>query len=901
MRLRKLAELDEALKPASGRGALRILRVILCLASVLATPLRMSSGTQAQTENPQSPDGQSAGTRQAAPGESVANAPQSEGDTYAIRYKKATARATEALSDTSVVTDLRKQLNPADKQSPPGTTPSIPAAASPNQALATAEHQRTEAMLDVVEQSFQVARDKLELAKHASSPFEAMMRAQDAADAADQAKHLARALASDRGLTVRETAPPPGASALPRTFDCSKLLSCQQAISVQKDGKGFDFADAPQQSNAILDPRAGSTSFFHSMPVTGSPQPGGIKFSGERAEGLALMLDVTAVDFDPVHNRLVLIGSRSEHPFDLEVFADVLRLAAEKYEPFFSLEPNDSVAWDQQGAFVARLLRDRYGSPQEIATRIRSVSPPPLLLGDAKYYYATLAEIDPDLDREARQSHDLSVKVIFSPSWLRYSKVGWILYRADLAIKGIASGFVMRGSRVVPSPAWAMADFDPIWLHTYGARQDNGAGRADFELDEVSAQATDTGVDLSEVRPKLYVTGRKTGTNQDTAPSDSDRAISRHFTRHWRDYTDQLPELAELEEVYRAYVAAYYLVRNHPGLAEKILQMPVIRTAELPPLYIYHPPVLRAAVRRGEPAPLNPGHSYDIGGGYGGGTEFKLGQIRYETEGSARIGTALGWFRSVSQQADSGQPWIENSGNAAAVLELEGQPPPSRWLVLSGLLFAVLVAFGTWISLVLGQHRWQHLIAHPVCDRCTLVHRRLGLWGLVADAAAASALLYLAAVPFLLASHTWQSQPTGDGEGKLLLMVLVAVGWAVAIPLVGAAARSIAASGRKAEAMNWLAEFLLGARLLMLAAGCLLVVTYAQGNQAASVLFVVVGHPLGERMLSSAGGPLAFVPVLAAGSLLALTAALLDLAAPFAMGSRPLPWRTATPHSHSLV
>ncbi len=386
------------------------------------------------------------------PEQSTANPTQPEGDTYAVRYTKAKARAAEALSDTSVVTELQKQFKQADTQNPSEAAPSIPATASPNAVLATAEHQRAQAMLDVVEQSFQVARDKLELAKHASSPVEAMVLAQDAADAADQANHMARALLSDRGLTARQTAPPPGAAALPRTFDCSKLLSCQQAISVQKDEKGFDSTGSgvPPNSDAVLDPHVGSTGFFHSMPHTGTPQPGGIKFSGEHADDLALMLDVTAIDFDPVHNRLVLIGSRSEHPFDLEVFADVLRLAAEKYEPFFSLEPNNAAAWDENGTFVARLLRDRYGSSAEVVNRIRTASPPPVVLGDAKYYYATLAQIDPDLDRQDRQSHDLSVKVIFSPSWLRYSKVGWILYRADLAIKGIASGFVMRGSQVVP-------------------------------------------------------------------------------------------------------------------------------------------------------------------------------------------------------------------------------------------------------------------------------------------------------------------------------------------------------------------------------------------------------------------------------------------------------------------
>lgn len=75
----------------------------------------------------------------------------------------------------------------------------------------------------------------------------------------------------------------------------------------------------------------------------------------------------------------------------------------------------------------------------------------------------------------------------------------------------------------------------------------------------------------------------------DTVPSDYDRAVSEHFSRHWQEYTRQWPELRELEEVYRAYVAAYYMVRHHPGLAERILAMPAVRAPQLPPLYIYLP------------------------------------------------------------------------------------------------------------------------------------------------------------------------------------------------------------------------------------------------------------------------------------------------------------------------
>ncbi len=890
----------------SARASVRLLRAALCLTAMLSLPIERPSGIKAQTDGSQPAGGQ---TGQAQPGQPTGLAPGTGGAdspefTYKVVIKKKKTEAETAIKDDSAVKAVEKQLAEASANAnKPPENPVIASTPAAAPAWSAAELQRAQAMVSVVQQTRQVALDKLAQAARASNPAQAMVLTREAADAAEQANQLARSLLPGGGAASgsRDSAPPPGAVS---PGNCGQWFSCRQATAVSAGDIGFDSsAPLPNDSGDAVDLRGGGTNFFHSNPDASAPPPGGIKFSGERADGLALALDVTAVDFDPVHNRIILIGKSTAsgtgagQPFDLDIFSDVLRLASERFDPFFSLEPNNSTDWDNGGTWAALLLRNRYGSPQQVADRVRAVSPPPVRRGEMAYYYATLDQIDPELDRRNRQTHDLSVKVVFSPSWLRYSKVGWILYRADLAIKGIAAGFVVRGDRIIPSPAWGMEDFDPIWLH------DHGAGRADFELDESPAETTATGVELTAVRPKLYVTERKPGTSEDTTPSPGDLAITNHFTRHWREYAEQLPELAELEEVYRAYVAAHYLIRHHPALAERILQMPRPQVPALPPLYIDLPPVLYAATRAGEPVVLDSKGQdyYAMGGGFSGGTEFKIEAVHYSSGGGENADSGLGWLRRISSTAGSNAgaaPWVESDGNVAAVLELEGTPAPTGWMAVTGALVALLAAFGAWVSVVLGKHRWQKLESnadqHPICGHCAGVHRRVGLWSLGGDASAAAALLYLAALPFLLAGRNWKD----GGVGMVALLAVVAAGGALAIPMIGAGFLALLNRGRTKETSGWLAELLLGARLLMLAAGLLVLVTWLLGNPPAAVLFLVAGPELGERILSSAGGPATFVPILIAGSLCALAAALAAWVAPFALGSRPLFNQTESQDSH---
>src|SRR5258706_567573 len=334
------------------------------------------------------------------------------------------------------------------------------------------------------------------------------------------------------------------------------------APSVRLAARNFDGA----AEKAYQEVNRGIGTHYFGLPVATGPQkePGGIKFSGARAQELAATLDVTSIAFDPVRGKIVLVGAKQQaaQTFDLDVFADVLRLAVEEYEPFFSLDPSEPHDWDESLTPIGKALRAKYDA-DELAKRVRALSPTGIPHGSRVYYYTTVETLDPQLVAQANRGRDMTVKLVYSPDWLRYSKVGAILFDGDLAIKAVASGFVERGGAIEPAFVWAMPDFDPVWLH----RDDASAGRANFELAHARVREGGARLDLVDVHPGLYVTGRRPGTNEDTAPSSHDKAISEHFDKHWREYVANVPEIGRLEMVFRAYVAARFLVDHHPGLA----------------------------------------------------------------------------------------------------------------------------------------------------------------------------------------------------------------------------------------------------------------------------------------------------------------------------------------------
>lgn len=623
-------------------------------------------------------------------------------------------------------------------------------------------------------------------------------------------------------------------------------------------------------------------------------EPGGIKFSGSRADDLARMLDVTAVDYDPIRGQLVLVGRRSNHVFELDVFADVLRLAAEKYEPFFSLESSKPEDWDFEPERFARELARAGYSDQRIAARIRRLSPPPIEHEGRLYYYATADEFDRALFARANEGRDITDKLVFSPVWLRHSKVGWILYEADLAIKSVASGFLWRNGAAVPAPVWNIAGFKPEWTH----RDRQNAGRANFELDQSVATHDDSArIDLSGVRPMLDVVERRAGTTEDLERTERCLEITNHFREHWREYVDQVPELSRLAIVFRSYVAARFLIKRHPGLAARIQQLPRTPSPEQPPLRTIRPSVLRAAYEGGRLVPIVRGTQglWDIGGGFGGGIAFKT-EKKVAVQRTASLGS-YDWVRAARAGAGHRADWIERGDAAAAVVEFEAvdRLPSSRRYVL-GLAVAVLATLAAAAAMFLRRLDWQHLAVGATCAHCGRVHETLGWAALAADALALGAVYYVGTLPLVVAAHD-----ASFGVVESLATMLWLAGLTAGLFLLGTLGLTVVARVRKTPRPSGdiVLRLLWGARLMGVFLGTWLLSggfsADAVGRRFIALLWplepVIDGHAspqIGERLLLLVGspGPIAVAAAMAATG--ALAAIALRRAVPYMLDTRPL-------------
>lgn len=621
-------------------------------------------------------------------------------------------------------------------------------------------------------------------------------------------------------------------------------------------------------------------------------EPGGIKFNGERADELALKLDIDSVAYDPVRGRLVVSGKKSEEAFDMDVFADVLRLAVEEHEPFFSMDPSRIEDWDNSGSRFAEKLRGKY-STEQLAARVRSLCSQPIQRGNRSYYYATAYDLDAGLFAAANEGRDISCKLVFSPNWLRYSKLGWILYEADMAIKAVAAGFFQHWPDVAPSPAWELPDFNPTWLN----RHEHHSGRANFELDEASVVDAHGRLSLAEIRPKLYVTYRESGTHQDVFPQPpACKAVSDHFTRNWHFYVDRLPELGRLQNVYKAYVAAKYLVREHPGLAERIRLLP--RQAdwpEQPPLRSIRPNVVRVCYEGERLVPLDDEQRvwWDIGGGFGGGAVFKVAE---KIDFSGRTAAPAALTGATLLDAASTLDFEEQGDHAALAFEIGTTPMPGGPMFRTGVLVAGVLLGVALLGASLRRWDWQQIGASQSCRHCEKVYAGVGRAALLGHALTAAGLFCLLVLPLLAA---WR-----EGEvpwTRLVVAVLVLTGVAALLTLTGSLILACIRRVRPAVPghRGWVPAFFVGGQLC----GFVMLVALWQSGVSANAVGMacrrLLGSALGERLLVQFGGaaPLAWAAwTLAAGLLLVL---LSRWVVPLILGSRPLLFSSSQSHHHS--
>jgi hypothetical protein len=636
-------------------------------------------------------------------------------------------------------------------------------------------------------------------------------------------------------------------------------------------------------------------------PPIPQKEPGGIKFCGARAEELANTLDVTSIAFDPVRGRIVLAGPKqgSAQSFDLDVFSDVLLLAEQEYEPFFSLDPSEPADWDGSLSRITEAMDKKY-STMEIAQKVRALCPAPVTRGSRTYYYTTIEAFDPDLVKEANRGHDITTTVVYSPGWLRYSKVGQILFEADMAIKSVASGFFDRAGSIEPAFVWQDDDFNPIWLNRDVSS--SAAGRANFELSHTKINESDARIDLAEVHPGLYVTQRKNGTSQDLPPSTNDVAISKYFDSHWHEFVEHVPEIARLEMVFRAYVAARFLIAHHPGLAARIRAMPRFFPPEQPPLRIIHPTVIRVAFENGRPIPVVPDTDimFDFSIGYGGGVKFGL-----EAEGSepSRVEVANvpvdpnDWFHGLLAAASYGDAgYVESGDRGAAAIEFDSDGLPAVWHLRIASMALVLVLIAGAATLIKRRFDWQQLAAMKTCRHCAGVHGKMGRIALAASAMTASAMMYLCILPLLAAYDTPWSLP----QLCFALSILVAV--LLTFILIGTVIQSLGGLISKGGPRNsgWAAAMFTGAHITCLFFAVFLLHRGLNGGAIGSNLAEVLTPTVTERIFVKLNGIGPIAIALGIGLAGTILTVLLRWAVPYALGSRPLAlYSPHETHTHS--
>lgn len=627
-------------------------------------------------------------------------------------------------------------------------------------------------------------------------------------------------------------------------------------------------------------------------------EPGGIKFNSQRADELALKLDIDSIAYDPVRGRLVISGKKSEEAFDLDIFADVLRLAVEEYEPFFSLEPSNIKDWDDGlTRFVAK-LRQKYptkGFAEELARQVRKSCPHPTERGGRSYYYMTAFDFDATVAAEANSEHDHSAKLVFSPNWLRYSKVGWILYEADIAIKGVASGFLERGHRVIPSAAWDLPDFKPVWLNQ-GERI--GAARANFELAEGSLIGSNGKISLAEIRPQLYITARESGTSNDLVPTPEYQAISNHFARNWHSYVDHVPELGRLQNVYKAYVAARYLVSQHPGLAERIRALPRRPDwPEQPPLRVIPPTVIFVCYEGDQLVPLDDAGKrwWSIGGTGFGGVSLDAGRkIAPPVLGKQTLSNT--WVGSTLLEPNSQLEFEEHGDQAAVAFEIGAEPMPPEPMQRAAALVSAMLLGMALLGATLRRWDWQQMELTRTCGQCGKIHAWTGWVALLGSVLSASGFFCLLGLPLLVAWHSGGAQWLPLAFGVLLL-----AGVAAALMLLG---KLVLAGMRRLRPavpgqIGLLQAFFLGVQL----SGIVMLAALWQGGVSAGTVGAtcqrLLGTALGERLLVQLAGPapLAWAAWTLAGGLIAVLFS--RWVVPLMLGSRPLLFSSSQSHHHS--
>lgn len=371
---------------------------------------------------------------------------------------------------------------------------------------------------------------------------------------------------------------------------------------------------------------------------TGPPAhsaPGGISLNQAAAEQLPLNFTLDGAYVQG--GKLILTGvKRTTAEIDAALFLTALRAACEDNDPYFSLDPDDMSAWladtrEAETEFDEAIKQDLQWHFRE---RIRPHAPSIL-----EFHTISASGNYPKLWSAILAKHPaLRSRLVFRPEWLRQTRFGEIMYRADVLLKELAGGATALGESQFRatsidgyrSATERMAALDLLYQYNGWSQQRSvqAGGRIWYDLTESSDTAvgqpraipqgnselrslldrrgllttaadqsprqqiaTNGGaLDLSNVYPRMFVRVRDPVTYADSSARfpGLDELVAQANQTPDR-YAAAYSEYEQLVELFRAYIVAVRATQLNSALCSRLPSQLLDTEKVRSPLPAYHP------------------------------------------------------------------------------------------------------------------------------------------------------------------------------------------------------------------------------------------------------------------------------------------------------------------------
>ncbi|MEY9750159.1 hypothetical protein ABIF65_009533 [Bradyrhizobium japonicum] len=374
---------------------------------------------------------------------------------------------------------------------------------------------------------------------------------------------------------------------------------------------------------------------FTSLAVA---KPGGISLSRAAADRMPLeiALDASALS----DGKIVLSGRSSKSQMDAALFLTALRAACDERDPYFSLDPDNGALWSQQGEQASNEFWERIKKdfPFDAPARAKNAQPGVNIrtVSATQHYSGLWHDISPHYPH-------FRAKLVFYPEWLRQTRLGEVLYKADVLLKELSSGvsiLVPGKLRASAIPGYLSADLEYAAKGLLAGTRDQLAVRAQWRGSRLWFEITPSELpitiitettarpslddpalrsllqsrgllrsanqsvqnasffmrhgsvfDLSQVNPIMFVRVHDHATNKDLSDHDPRLdGLATDVSTRFDQYAQYYDELRLLREVFRAYIAARKITEANDRLCGTLDAMPLLDAEKLAArLPDYHP------------------------------------------------------------------------------------------------------------------------------------------------------------------------------------------------------------------------------------------------------------------------------------------------------------------------